>query len=486
MHVISVVATILVSTAIAARGSPLPPSRLQQRAPVKFHILTGEDAEEACSPAQVTAIKDGIADAKKMSDVAIKTLKVKNMNKSNGFFHLFGGSSVSAADISERFTFVKRLTTPDEVTSLDAFEGSQDDVVFTCIPATNPKAGSAYANTVNIGVKTKGIKEVPKVNLMRFGTFGLKNTESFTTSAARIKAATAASAFPLEGAVPLPLIGFTLIHEVQHCNPMLDNPDVNHFIDEKVGGDGGPRAYGINQVQNLTPVQKTRNPQNYAWFALLAESNPEFFEASCAVRPDQPVGGVTPPVTKRALELFQRLWARVTKAKPKAKVAVKAKAPAKKVPVKAKVPAKAPVKVAAPKKVPAKPVSKVPTAKPATKAPVKKVPVKSAAKPATGKTTKPVAKPPAKAGATKKVPAKSPTKPVTGTKPPVKKPVTGAKPPVKKPTIPVKKPIASKSASSAAAKPSKAVTTPKAPLSCPAIKKAIPGKDQKFLDFDDE
>ncbi|KAJ6611439.1 hypothetical protein B0H10DRAFT_368320 [Mycena sp. CBHHK59/15] len=173
MHFFSIVATALISTAIAARGSPLPPSTLHQRAAVKFHILTG--GEEACDPTQVAAIKAGITDAKAMANVALTTLKGKDMNKSNGFFWLFGGSSVSATEIADRFQFVNNLGTPDEVTSLDAFENSQQDVVFTCIPASNPKAGAAYANTVNIGKLTKSSNGVvPTVNLMRFGTFGLK------------------------------------------------------------------------------------------------------------------------------------------------------------------------------------------------------------------------------------------------------------------------------------------------------------------------
>ncbi|KAJ7889362.1 hypothetical protein B0H14DRAFT_3429672 [Mycena olivaceomarginata] len=71
---------------------------LSPRAAVNFHIFGGNTAQssegtfddEVCSPAQVAAIKAGITDAKNMANVAINVLMLKDMNKSNGFFWLFG------------------------------------------------------------------------------------------------------------------------------------------------------------------------------------------------------------------------------------------------------------------------------------------------------------------------------------------------------------------------------------------------------------
>ncbi|KAJ6549511.1 hypothetical protein B0H10DRAFT_2242838 [Mycena sp. CBHHK59/15] len=322
MHFFSIVATALISTAIAARGSPLPPSTLHQRA-------------------AVAAIKAGITDAKAMANVALTTLKGKDMNKSNGFFWLFGGSSVSATEIADRFQFVNNLGTPDEVTSLQ------------------PEGGAAYANTVNIGKLTKSSNGVvPTVNLMRFGTFGLKpeflwNTESFTAAAARLKAGgnVATSAFQFEGQTPLPFIAFTLVHEVQHCTPMLDGKEENHFVDQKVP-EGKP-AYGIGQVA----------------------SNPEFFDADCVI--GEQLGGVA-----RSLDLFRGLQLRslfggVTKSKA-APVIKPAAAPVAK-PVAAPVakPVASPAVQHAANPVPAAPIAKPPTI-PATKPPASK-PVVSAA-----------------------------------------------------------------------------------------------------------
>jgi hypothetical protein len=120
-------------------------------------------------------------------------LAVKNMSKSTGFLRfmgasrlvgrpanrgnrpsLIGGSSeASPADVSKRFEFVQKLGTPDEVTSTDPFKGSNTDVTFTCVPATDPAALRANANTVNIGSKTKSQTEIPTVNLLRFTPTGL-------------------------------------------------------------------------------------------------------------------------------------------------------------------------------------------------------------------------------------------------------------------------------------------------------------------------
>ncbi|KAF7336919.1 hypothetical protein MVEN_02128300 [Mycena venus] len=276
-------ALIAVYTAVA-----LVPS--YTRAAVKIHILagsppnppTGTFNDEVCTQAQADTIRAGITDAKNMANVAINVLKPTDMNKSNGFYWLFGGSTVSAAFVSKRFAFVNNLGTPDTITSTAPFQNSATDLIFTCIPASAPKSEEAYANTLNIGKKTtSGV--VSNLNLIRFSPSGLANTESFVTAAARIRASgNIASAFPMINAKPSPPLAFTLVHEVQHSNPLLDNPETDHFIDQK--DFDNKRAYGFNQIQaKLDANLKRLNPQNYAFFGLLAQSNPEYFLPNCYI-----------------------------------------------------------------------------------------------------------------------------------------------------------------------------------------------------------
>ncbi|KAJ7457725.1 hypothetical protein FB451DRAFT_1406598 [Mycena latifolia] len=440
MHFFSIAATTIVSATIAARGSPLPPSTLHQRAATKLHILT--TGAEACDAAAVKNIKDGVADAKKLAAQAIKKLKVKDMQSSNGFFQLF---------------------------------------------ASHPKANEAYANTKNNQkLPTPAGGEAPEpVNLIRFTPRGLQNTESSEESITRIKASNdiGSSAFPLDGEFPLPFLAFTIIHEAQHSIPLVDG--VGNQLKDQVDFEG-ERAYGLQQVQNMDPAKKPQNPQNFAWFALLSVAKPDLFTAACKID-----GSKIGAKTTRSLDIFRSLVARVTKSKPKAKVAVKA--PAK------KVPAKALPKPAASKKVPTKATAKSPSVK---------APVRPATKPATKASTKPAAakkvsaKPAAKVPAPKKVPTKPTTKvPVAAKKPAAKAPIkpptskkvptkatakspAGVKPPVKKPTLPVKKPVASKAASAVPAKPSASSKAKAAiPSSCP-VRAKIPGTDVKFLDFE--
>ncbi|KAK6991782.1 hypothetical protein R3P38DRAFT_3090901, partial [Favolaschia claudopus] len=279
------------SLALSARATPIPSSDLLPRAGVKFHILsgtppatlTGSVEDEKCTPAQVTAIKAGIVDAKKMADVAIKVLKPKDMNKSNGFFWIFGGSQVSAAEITKKYDFVNKLDTPDEITTTVGLEDSQTDLIFTCVPTGAAKAADAYANTVNVGRKTAGSNGVPTLNLIRLTQNSLANSESFVASAARVKASgDIKTSFPVTGGIPTPPLAFTLIHEVQHSDPLMDNAVIDHLVDVK--GSDLKRAYGFGQIQNkLDASQKKLNPQNYAFFALLAESNPEFFAPDCFI-----------------------------------------------------------------------------------------------------------------------------------------------------------------------------------------------------------
>ncbi|KAF7292099.1 hypothetical protein MIND_01236400 [Mycena indigotica] len=256
---------------------------------VNIHILAGTPPnplngnfdDEKCSPAQVTAIRNGIVDARNMATGAIALLKPKDMNKSNGFFWIFGGSTVDPAIITKHFSFVLRLGTADEITSTKKYENSKTDLIFTCIPPTAPKATSAYANTQNIG------RQKSVLNLIRLSPTGLANTESYTVAAARVKASgQIQDGFPVKQvgtlSVPAPPLAFTIVHEVQHADPLMDNPATDHLVDEK--GGTGARAYGFQQIMHeLSKDQKARNPQNYAFFGLLAASNPELFVPNCYI-----------------------------------------------------------------------------------------------------------------------------------------------------------------------------------------------------------
>ncbi|KAJ7155290.1 hypothetical protein C8R46DRAFT_1356504 [Mycena filopes] len=271
-------------------GSPLPPSSVQ--GPLRFHILT--TGEEGCSAAQVTFLKAGVTDARNLADVTMKVLKTTNaITSTNGFYWLFGGegSVTTPADIIQRFKFVKNLQTPDEVTSLDAFQNSGTDVTFTCVPANAKKSGHAYANTVNIGRETKGSDGTPTVNLIRFTPHALANSDSFTQAAEKVEASgNITSAFTYDKKVPQPLAAFTLIHEVQHCDALLGDPLANHLADQKFNGTS---ATGLKAVQSLDPKLKKLNPQNYAWFALYAGTKPDVFSESCFI---------SDPITARALD----------------------------------------------------------------------------------------------------------------------------------------------------------------------------------------
>ncbi|KAF7292091.1 hypothetical protein MIND_01235500 [Mycena indigotica] len=264
---------------------------------VHVHILAGTPPnpphgnfdDEKCSPAQVTAIRNGITDARNMAAGAIALLTPKDMNKSNGFFWIFGGSTVNPALITKHFSFVLKLGAPDEIASTKMYEGSKTDLIFTCIPPTAPKAAAAYANTINVG----RMKEV--LNLIRLSPTGLANLESYTVAAARIHASgQITDGFPVMqvgtfGQVPAPPLAFTIVHEVQHSDPLLDDPTLDHLIDER--GGSGNRAYGFQQIMHeLSLEQKKRNPQNYAFFGLLAQSNPELFVPNCYIG-DAPLSG---------------------------------------------------------------------------------------------------------------------------------------------------------------------------------------------------
>ncbi|KAJ7677796.1 hypothetical protein DFH06DRAFT_1465678 [Mycena polygramma] len=453
MHILFFALTALVSTTLLVHGSPLPPSILQSRsAKPKTHILT--QGTEGCTPAQVAHIKAGIVDAKNLADVALRVLKGKDITKSNGFFHLFGGSShTTAAEVSKRFGFVKNIEVPDEVTSTDPFKNSATDLTFTCIPPTDPKAGKANANVAVIGHKTKEQDEVPDVNLMRFGPNGLSNTGLFAAAAAAHRESGLRSVFPFVEEIPQPFLAFTIIHEVQHCDPLHGGDTTAHLKDQKIfdfDTDEKKPATGLPEVQSLDQSLKKLNPQNYAWFGLFAASKPEWFTSFCPIRPDQP--------------LFRRGLLAAKPAKPVAVKPVAAKPPAKPVavkpvaakPVAAKplakpVAAKAPAKPVTAKPVAAKPVAAKPPAKPVAAKPVAAKPV-AAKPPAKPVAVKPVAVKPvaAKPIAAKPVAAKPPAKPVA-VKPVAAKPVAvaakpvAAKPVAANPVAP--KPIAQPSAS---------------------------------------
>ncbi|KAJ7191339.1 hypothetical protein GGX14DRAFT_579065 [Mycena pura] len=73
-------------------------------------------------------------------------------------------------------------------------------------------------------------------------------------------------------------MAFILVHEVQHCNLLVDN---HHLSDQKALD--GRTAYGFQQVQTMTSTLKKLNPQNYAFLALMMQSNPERFAPTCFI-----------------------------------------------------------------------------------------------------------------------------------------------------------------------------------------------------------
>ncbi|KAJ7140624.1 hypothetical protein C8R44DRAFT_866331 [Mycena epipterygia] len=306
MHFLSIIATVLTSTTIAARALPFPPSTLHQRAAPKLHILTG--SPEPCTPAEVAAIKAGIKDAQAMATNANQVLFVKNAAKSAGLRALFG-QAVNPSALGKRFQLVINLGTPDEITSLDSVQNSAEDVTITCVPASNPKSQQAVANTVNIGIPSSFSKN-PTVNLIRFTPSGLKNTESFTAAAARLSKNpkdTTLAFDTTDPKIPLPCFAFTMIHEVQHSVPLLGG--LQHFVDEKTPDD--KKAYGISVIQTvLTDAQKIINPQNYAYFAMFAKSNPEFFSPTCV---EAQLGGEEP--TSRSLKILRSFFSGLTNSK---------------------------------------------------------------------------------------------------------------------------------------------------------------------------
>ncbi|KAF7344186.1 hypothetical protein MVEN_01709000 [Mycena venus] len=277
MHFFSVTATVIISTAIAARGSPLP---LQARA-VNFHILTpptdgttptpGTTDAEVCSPDQVSAIQAAIVDAMNMANVAIQVLGVAGVEKSNGFFWLFGGAAAATPDeISRRFGFVNNLGTPDLITSTASFVKSPTDLIFTCVPGST----KFYAQTVNLNRPTKSNTN-PTLNLIRFGPNSLAQLGSQRAGTSR------KDSLSVPAACRYPPIAFTLVHEVQHADLLLENPPVDHLADQL--GPNGKAAYGFTQLQLMDQSLKKLNPQNYAYFGLLAQSNPEFFAPDCFI-----------------------------------------------------------------------------------------------------------------------------------------------------------------------------------------------------------
>ncbi|KAJ7191346.1 hypothetical protein GGX14DRAFT_579071 [Mycena pura] len=80
----------------------------------------------------------------------------------------------------------------------------------------------------------------------------IKNTESFITAAARIPASGVAAAFPVNpDGVPLPPMAFILVHEVQHCNLLVDN---HHLSDQKaLDGENGLRVPAGPNNDFVTP-----------------------------------------------------------------------------------------------------------------------------------------------------------------------------------------------------------------------------------------
>ncbi|CAK5282629.1 unnamed protein product [Mycena citricolor] len=513
------ISAVLLSV-LCAQGTPLSAdlesrhnAEVEARVGLKFHILvgtppaqlTGATDDDMCTPEQAAAIERSIVDAKSASAVARKILGVPKMEKSNGFFWMFGGAAVAPSEVSRHFSFVQKLGTPDHIASTVPFENSPNDLIFTCIPAGTKKAAEVLATTVNSGRKTKNTPVTPVLNLIRISPIHFLNTRTMAQAASAMNPGgvfTVKNGLQTDQGVQVPPLAFTIIHEVQHSNVLMDNAEQDHLVDQKIGP---KRAYGFQQVQNLDAHLKHLNPQNYAFFALLAESNPEFFKPDCFISEQLPIRDFA--AEKRAKSVVK------TKAKPVARPPSKPAAkPVPKPPVvkPAVKPVAKPVTKPAVKPVTkpaAKPVAKPaakPIAKPAAKPVVKpaaKPVVKPAAKPAAKQpvTAKPVAKPAAKPGAkppakpvakpAAKPAAKPTTKPVPG-KPVAKKPAAVKPTPAKKPAPPTQSKAATKSAP-ASAKPSasaKASTACSATAAvckaCAKIVKGIPG-DVQLANFDD-
>ncbi|KAJ7191352.1 hypothetical protein GGX14DRAFT_407289 [Mycena pura] len=89
-------------------------------------------------------------------------------------------------------------------------------------------------------------------------------------------------------------MAFILVHEVQHCNLLVDN---HHLSDQKALD--GRTAYGFQQVQTMTSTLKKLNPQNYAFLALMMQSNPELFAPTCFI--GSPLGTRAPDLTCRGI-----------------------------------------------------------------------------------------------------------------------------------------------------------------------------------------
>ncbi|KAL0946181.1 hypothetical protein HGRIS_012443 [Hohenbuehelia grisea] len=257
--VLCVLVTVFGSIANAA---PFP---LTKRA-IGYKVLqAGPGVTDGCSPKQIEQLTDMIADTKKLAQSAQQTLALPNVEKSSGFTALFGPTAKASAISTGHYApVISSLQVPTPITSLAGV--TENDLTFTCPPATDPKAATAYASTRNFsgGGSAKGGKD----NLIRFQQLAFKGAESFTVAAGEFKKTGSFKNVPL---------AFTMIHEAQHAIPIVGA--ANRCIDVKVGG---KPMYGLQQIQHkITDAEKLQNAQNYAWFALLTVSNPEYFTDDC-------------------------------------------------------------------------------------------------------------------------------------------------------------------------------------------------------------
>lgn len=106
-----------------------------------------------------------------------------------------------------------------------------------------------------------------------------QNTGSFDAAVTELKSSgNIESAFSGTTKLPLPVMAFTLVHEVQHAKPLVGA--AGHMADQVEGLTAtvrkaddelvGKRSYGFKSVQHrISPEKKRTNPQNYAFLALL-------------------------------------------------------------------------------------------------------------------------------------------------------------------------------------------------------------------------
>ncbi|KAJ7825702.1 hypothetical protein B0H13DRAFT_1918541 [Mycena leptocephala] len=247
-YFLSIAATALIANAIAARGSPLPPSTLHWlRRAVKFHILV--------------AGNDPVAGGGDLCTEAGGDHQGRDRRcKGVGYWRDQGFVATGHA-------------------------GEQRVLPFVC-ECRKP---------------TLGGDQNPELNLIRFTPIGLENGKMSAAAVAMLRQtgnivdAFEFTATSLQKRNPQPLVGFTLVHEmVDQLAPRF----------AKVKGKKTPKEAGLQQCQSLAVDLKRQNPQNYAFFArFVGGLESRVFAPDCKVRTDKPLGA-------RALDVIRGLHLR--------------------------------------------------------------------------------------------------------------------------------------------------------------------------------